>query len=132
MSKTVHLVFLSGMGDTQMFLLLPETYKWMNEGGDPPEGVVERQFIARAAEHATHGFGKAPTIQAVRHELKEAGVDVGSSPDNDRAMMLCSGDPVGKNDEAYSEFHNDPKGLMKFVSEHDLDLSDDQYDGYIY
>ena len=123
MTNLVHMVALSGMGDTHVFLCSPETYEWIDQGGDAPEWLAQHIFKEESK------IMPEITIEEVRSNLSN--MTGGSSPDNDRALHAM-GEPLGPNGEHYTTFEHNPKSMMQFVEEHGLELSDDSYEGYIY
>ncbi len=116
----VYLVTLSGQGDTYKKLVNHETYYYIIYGGDAPEAQVEKSFYLENEDS-----NEEVARDVIRNNFRE--MVTGSSPDNDRALAICPDTFGGEEFDSEST-----KELMKFLKRHNLELADDEYDGYIY
>lgn len=108
----VYLITLAGGGDIERKIVNHETYYYVCDGGEPPEALVER-----------YAKDNELTVNEAREGLRD------TRDDNDRALQITGDEFNGKQFSGFSESTRD---LMNFLKENDLDLSEDEYEGYIY
>lgn len=110
----VYLITLAGQGDIERKLVNHETYHYVINGGDAP--------AAQVALFAKNGDVTDTEAAAYLNNID-------NSNDNDRALAVR---PDKFNGERLNGWDASTKDVMAFLKKHDLELSDDEYEGYIY
>ena len=116
----VYAVYLSNFEDVELKLVDKETFDFILEGGRAPDDAVKGCLAQRQS------YGEILTEKQVRKELENF---TGSTTDNDRAMAV-----VGSsfNGERFSAWDENIASLMAFCKKHNLELSEDMYNGALY
>lgn len=116
--QVVHVIHLSGQGDTHVKVVTPETYQYVTQGWPIPQAQVE----ALEEDYKDEGGSLQNLHDASSHGSR--------NNDNDRALMV-RGDVF--NGEQYDQYGSSSTAeLLAFLKRHCLTVSEDDYDGYIY
>lgn len=116
-----YIVRLSGQGDTQVKIVNHHTFHYIVHGGEPPQEQIDL-LVEQEREYQ----GQDDEAE-VRLRLRE--MVTGSSADNDRALAV-SGDVFGG--ETFDEYDASTRGIVAFAAKHRIELSEEEYSGYIY
>lgn len=113
MATKCYMVILQGPGDTIISYINKDTWDWINnEKVAPPKAQVDGRI---APDTGVEDMTKEEAIEELsRWE--------GSSPDNDRALVLSPD---------YGERFLDHKDAMKYARDNDLEVVD-SFEGFVY
>lgn len=104
----LYLITLSGMGDTMRKLVDRETFDWVCDGGEPPAEQLKL-------------LGEDRDLSIDDDDVRDHS--------NDRAIAVY---PSRINGAYYEDDGGSTKALLAFCNEHDVELGEDEYEGYLY